>query len=109
MALQLDAAHGWHADIRNDARHVVQAAGLEELLRRRKRIDGISVRPDEAARRCADGGVIIDDCNGGAFGQRTILARADHGASPLTRCRTLENHRKSYVGLGALRLVATKA
>jgi len=50
VGLQLDTAHGRHADIGNHTRHAVQALGLQELLGRRKRKDGVSMRPYKTAR-----------------------------------------------------------
>ena len=50
VSLQLDTTHGRHADIGNHTRHAVQALGLQELLGRRKRKDGVSMRPYKTAR-----------------------------------------------------------
>jgi hypothetical protein len=76
MGVQLDAAHPGHADIRNDARCVVQASRFQKLRGRRKRIGGIPERPYEPAGRSANECVVIDDRNGGRFGHRTNPVRA---------------------------------
>lgn len=59
-ALQLETAHGWHLDIRNHARRVIQARRMQELLGRCKCMDGVSERPYEVVGRDANGCIIVN-------------------------------------------------
>src|ERR1700704_271663 len=65
VGLQFDTTHGRHADIGNHTRRVVQAVGLQELLGRPKRKDGVSMRSYKAARRRAHRCIVVNNRNRG--------------------------------------------
>jgi hypothetical protein len=83
--LQLDAAHGRHLDVRNHAGRVVEAGRLQELLGRRKCMDGVSERPQEVVSCDPNRSIIIDDRNHRGAGHNVFPSGRDGGpiAAPL--------------------------
>lgn len=61
IGLQLQAAHGGHSDICDDAPGVVEFGGLKKSLCRFERANDVSQRSDEIVQAGANRCIIIDD------------------------------------------------